>query len=99
LPAARDRLKDGFYIPLAELTPMGKSEVQRHAGLAKLYSQSTGLVAFLMDGDQGRLREPLVRYLEAVYAGRDDDETLARETATSYAELDAAYRRFMESLP
>jgi hypothetical protein len=99
LPAARDRLKDGFYIPLAELTPMGKSDIQRHAELAKLYSQSTGLVAFLMDGNGGRFREPLVRYLEAVYAGRDDNDTLARETGISYGELDAAYRRFMENLP
>ena len=36
----------------------------------KLYSQSSGLAAFLIDGEQGRYREPLVRYLQAVYAGR-----------------------------
>jgi hypothetical protein len=99
LPAARDRLNDEFYIPLAELTRMGKSDIQRHAELAKLYSQSTGLAAFLIDGDGGRLREPLVRYLQAVYAGRDDAETLPQESGNSYAELDVAYRHFMESLP
>ena len=52
---------DGFYIPLAELTQLGKDDVQRHPEIAKLYSQSAGLAAFLMDADGGRYREPLVR--------------------------------------
>ncbi len=99
LPAARERLFDGFYIPLAELTPLGKSDVQRHPEIAKLYSQSAGLAAFLMDGERGRYREPLVRYLDAIYAGRDNDRSLAEAAGASYQELDARYRRHMESLP
>jgi hypothetical protein len=99
LPAAQERLADGFYIPLAELTRLGKDEVQRHPDIAKLYSQSTGLTAYLMHAQDGRFREPLVRYLSAVYAGRDDGETLAELTGQNYAGLDVEYRRFMESLP
>lgn len=99
LPAARDRLKDHFYVPLAELTKLGRSEFQRRADVAKLYSQSSALAAFLIDGERGRYREPFVRYLEAVYSRHDNDHTLAEVTGTSYAELDAAYQRFMESLP
>ena len=91
LPAARERLQDGFYIPLAELTQLGKDDVQRHAEIAKLYSQSSGLAAFLMDGEQGRYREPLVRYLQAVYAGRDNDRVARRRRrAAAIRELDAA---------
>jgi hypothetical protein len=99
LPKARERLGDNYYIPLAELTKLGKYDVQRRADVAKLYSQSSGLAAFLIDGEKGRYREPLVEYLQAVYSRRDNDQTLAEVTGTSYAELDAAYRRFMESLP
>ena len=73
---------DGFYIPLAELTRLGKDDVQRHADIAKLYSQSSGLAAFLIDGEQGRYREPLVRYLQAVYAGRDNEASLADADGT-----------------
>jgi hypothetical protein len=98
-PAARQRLRDGFYIPLAELTPLGKSDVQRHADIAKLYSQSSGLAAFLMDAEQGRYREPLVRYLDAVYSGRDNADSLREATGSSFSELDAQYRRYTESLP
>jgi hypothetical protein len=100
LPSARRRaLVDGFYVPLAELTTLGKEPLQRYPELAKLYGQSTGLAAFLMDGQQGRYREPLVSYLAAVYAGRDDAETLSTLTSTSVSDLDAEYREFLQSLP
>lgn len=99
LPAARQRLRDGFYIPLAELVKLNQDELQRHPEIAKLYSESTGLAAFFLDGEKGRYREPLVRYLQAVYAGRDSAATLAEVMETGTVELDAQYRRFMESLP
>jgi hypothetical protein len=100
LPAARERLlADGFYLPLAELNAMGKTDLQARADIAKLYSQATGLAAMLIDADDGRYREPLVRHLEAVYAGRDDINSLAEATGLSDAQLDAAYRQYMESLP
>lgn len=99
LPASRQRLRDGFYVSLAELTPLGKFDVQRYPDIAKLYSQSCGLTAFFMDGQRGRYREPLVRYLDAVYAGRDNELSLSKVMEISYSELDAQYRRYMENLP
>jgi hypothetical protein len=99
LPAARNRLSEDFYVPLAELVRMGKSDVQQHADIAKLYSQAAGLSAFLMDADDGRYREPLVRYLNEVYSGRDNENSLRHAAGGSYDELDAAYRRYIESLP
>ncbi|HVT27516.1 MAG TPA: hypothetical protein VHE81_05805, partial [Lacipirellulaceae bacterium] len=65
----------------------------------QLYSESCGLAAFLIDGEHGRYREPLVQYLKAVYSGHDSDQTLSNTTGASYPDLDAAYRRYMESLP
>lgn len=99
LPKARERLHDNYYVPLADLTKIGKLEMQHRDDVVKLYSQSSGLAAFLLDGAEGRYREPMVRYLQAVYTRHDNDQTLAEATGSSYSELDAAYRRFMESLP
>jgi len=100
LPAARERLLvEKFYVPLDELTRLGKDDLQRYPELAKLYSQSAGLAALLMDGESGRYREPLVEYLSAVYAGRDNARSLSNATGSSMPELDAAYRRYLESLP
>jgi hypothetical protein len=99
LPKAREKLHDDYYVPLADLTKLGKYEMQHRDDVAKLYSQSSGLAAFLLNGAEGRYREPMVRYLQAVYTRRDNDQTLSEVTGTSYSELDVAYRRFMESLP
>jgi hypothetical protein len=53
----------------------------------------------LIDGEHGRYREPFIRYLQAVYAGHDNEQTLSEATGAGYPELDAAYRRYVESLP
>jgi hypothetical protein len=99
IPKARERYAEGFYVPLPALITMGRNEVQRNPEIAKLYGQATALAAYLMDGEAGRYREPLVSYLEAVYTGRDNDDTLAEATKTSDIELDVAFRRYLESLP
>lgn len=100
LPSARERLfVSEYYVPLDELTRLGKDGLQQYPELAKLYSQSAGLAAMLMDGAGGRYREPLVKYLTAVYAGRDDDNSLSEATGASTEELDATYREYLESLP
>jgi len=57
------------------------------------------LTAFLINGEQGRHREVLVRYLSAVYGGRDTADSLAELFGQGYSELDARYRRYVESLP
>jgi hypothetical protein len=99
LPTAAKLVADNYYVPLADLTKLGKEELQQRDDAKKLYSQSSGLAAFLLNGADGRYREPMVRYLQAVYTRHDDDETLSEVTGTSYPELDMAYRRFMQSLP
>ncbi len=96
--AARYRLlHDDFYIPLSDLTAMGREELQTHPRIATLYSQAAGLTHFLIAYDGGRYRDALVHYLSAVYSGRDDPNTLARLTGVAYPELDRRYREFIES--
>jgi hypothetical protein len=99
LPAARLRLQEDYFVPFSELTALGMRDVQRNQEIVKLYSQATGMTAFLMDADQQRYRESLVRYLDAVYSGRDSGRSLSEEAGASYSDLDQEYRRFLESLP
>ena len=101
LPAARERLQDGFYVPLAEL-----DEARQRRGAASRRDREAVQPVVRPGGvPDGRRAGPLSRaagaYLQAVYAGRDNDR-IAAPTATGDAamtELDAAYRRYMESLP
>jgi hypothetical protein len=99
MPAARQRLLvDNNYLPLAELTALGLTSLQEHADLPRLYTESAGLATFFMQAEQGRYREPWVRYLTAIYTGRATPTTLAELTDQSYEELDRQYRAFLEKM-
>jgi hypothetical protein len=95
-PAARERLvDDGFYVPLDELSSLGRRELQADDRLPQIYSQISGLADFFMNGEQGRYREAFVEYLARIYTGTVDPDTLARLCGSSFADLDDAYRRHM----
>ncbi len=94
--AARVRLlRDDFYIPLAEFTRLGMSDVQANPRIATLYSQAAGLTHFLVFHEGGVYRDALVQYLSVVYLGRDTPQTLAELLDAGYAEVDTAYRQFI----
>lgn len=96
VPAARVRLlKDGFYVPFVETVAMGSRDVQRDPRIRTLYSQFAGQAAFLMHADGGRYRDAVSRYLQAIYRGGANPDTLARATGSDYGDLDASYREFL----
>lgn len=96
VPAARQRLlEDNFYVPLEELTALGRQAFQARADLPPLYSQISGLADFFMTWQQGRYREAFVEYLVRIYTGSVDPETLARLCKTEYSTLDEEYRRHL----
>jgi hypothetical protein len=98
-PAARQRLlRDRFYVPLAELTGMGLSDVQRHPALPALYSQMAGVSAFLMHYKEGRYRTALVEYLLDVYSDQAQADSLASRTGASYDELDRQYMEYQAAV-
>jgi len=89
---------DNYYVPLAELTTYGMDRLKRDPNIAMLYSQSSGLTYFLIHGNAGRYRAPLVAYLAAIYQGRDRPDTLAELCGASFAGLDGQYRQFIKGL-
>jgi hypothetical protein len=96
VPAARERLvDDGFFVPLEELSRLGRTDFQADDRLPGIYSQIAGLADFFMNGEQGRHREAFVEYLSRIYTGTVDPDTLARLCGTTCADLDDAYRRHM----
>ena len=94
--AARSRLvRDNFYVPFEELCSYGLTRFQSDPRIATLYSQAAGQAHFLIHYQGGVYRDALIRYLDAVYAGRDNPMTLPRLTGKSYKELDAEYRKYI----
>jgi nucleoside-diphosphate kinase len=79
MPAARRLLvEEGFHVPLAELTALGRREFQADERLPQIYSEISGLADFFMNGERGRHRAAFVEYLTRIYTGTVDADTLAR---------------------
>lgn len=98
LPAARHRrLVDNYYVPLAELSTLGMTDLQRRSDIARLYSQSAGLATFLMHYQEGSYRQATVEFLKLIYAGRDKTTSLPTLTGRSFEDLDQQYAEFLKS--
>jgi hypothetical protein len=95
VPAAKERLDDGFQVPLEELCRLGRKAFQSDDRLPQLYSQIAGLADFFMNAADGRYRESFLEYLVRVYSGTADPDTLSRLCRKPYAELDADYLRHL----
>ena len=89
-------LHEQFYLPLDQLIRLGRRQLQEHPEIRRLYSQSAGLAAMLMDDRHGIHRHALTEYLRAVYAGRTQAETLSLLTGEPLTALDAQYRQFLD---
>ena len=88
-------LQEGFYVPLEELSGMGRIAMQQDSRIRRLYSQSCGLVHFLMDADGGKYRSGLVEYAKLLYHGQAKLETLPSVAKSSFKELDGEYRSWL----
>lgn len=88
-------LNQGFYLPLEQLSTLGRRALQQREDVRQLYSEAAGLAAFLMDYDRGRYRQVLTDYLQAVYQGRDNARTLSTLAGVPLADLDRQYREFL----
>ncbi len=97
-------VKDGFYIPLAQFTRMGKDEFQHHPQIARLYTQAAGLTYFFLHYDGGKYKDAFVQFLAQIYGVNSRRkptrvQSLAELTGVSFEELDKQYGQFMRSLP
>jgi Leucine-rich repeat (LRR) protein len=92
-------LAGDFAMPLAELIQLGREQLQSDKDIRKVYSHAAGLAQFLMDGEGGRYREIVGKYLAAIYRGEDDAGTLPKllkSDGHTLSSIDAEYRRFLD---
>lgn len=88
LSVARDRLvAERRYVPLerfVHLTP----EQFLNGESSFLYGQAALLVHFLLHGENGRYRQPFLRFLRDVFSGTQGQRPLVDYLGISYAELE-----------
>jgi hypothetical protein len=97
LQFARFRILGGdFYLPLAELSAIGRADLQRHADIRKIYSQSAALGHFFLESHRRPYREAFLHSLASLYAGRAKPDTLATACKTTFAQMDLEVGEFLK---
>lgn len=84
-------IREGFRVPIAQMTQWGRRDVQQHARLGALYSQFAGIAHFMMDDSTGTYRRPLVHYARDAYRNGEPERSLLDYLGDAAAGLDGKY--------
>ncbi|HEY2413838.1 MAG TPA: hypothetical protein VGI40_16425 [Pirellulaceae bacterium] len=97
LQFARYRVLSGdLKLSLAQIGSLSRDAIQNSDDIGRIYTQAAGLAHFLMDGNGGKYRAPLIGLLADIYRGRNNDSGfLARATGRALPQLDEDYRTFL----
>ncbi len=89
-------LRDEYFIPLAELIDIGRSQLQKREDIRKLYSQSAGLTHFLMNAQSGKYEQALIGFLRLLYQGKLKPDSFEKFVGISIADLEREYRNYLK---
>jgi len=84
-----------FNLPLAELSALGRDQLNTDPRIRNLYTQSAGVAHFLFDGESGGYRRKTIDFLRLMYQGRDTATALPQLLGVKFATLDTQYKAFL----
>ncbi len=89
------KFREGFYVPIEELSAIGRIDFQQRPDMARLYSQSAGVTHMLMDGEDGESQRALTDFLKLLYQGKLKPGSFESVIGKSFADLDKQYDQFL----
>jgi len=89
------KFSERFYIPLRELTALGRTGLQKHPELVRIYSQAAGVADMLMNDDAGAMAKDVTEFLRLIYAGKLKPGSFEKLVGKTFEELDQRYPEFL----
>ncbi len=97
LQTARYRQRnEKFYLPLAELSELTKSQLQTHTDIRRLYTESAGLAHFFMDGRRSEYQDRFVQLVSRLYRQPGESFRLWESLGVPSHRLDEQYAEFLD---
>jgi len=90
------KLREGFFMPLQQLTSMSQAEFQRRDDIAALYSQSAGMTHMLMNYQHGRMQAKVTEFMKAMHKQKVKAGAFEKLMGKSLAQLDLEYLKYLE---
>lgn len=88
-------LREGFRVPLEQLTAWGRREIQAHERLGALYSQFAGIAHFMLDGES-TVRRGFLQYARDTYLNQAARKSLESYIGEHVSDFDRRYLSFLD---
>jgi hypothetical protein len=95
-------LEEHEFIPIERMVRFNEREFTREEVIHLHYAESMALTLFLMQGRDGRYREPFLDYVKDAYRGRlrgDSGRSLEDRLGVPYSVLDAQFLAYLKPAP
>ncbi len=89
------KLLEKFHIPIADLSSLGRAQLQQRNDLERIYSEAAGLTDMLMNDEAGAHEKQLIEFLTLVYKGRVKPGRFEKLIGKKFSELDARYQEYL----
>jgi len=89
------KLLEKFHIPIAELSSLGRAQLQQRGDIERIYSEAAGLTDMLMNDSAGAYEQPLIEFLTLIYKGKVKPGKFEKLIGKKFAELDARYHDYL----
>jgi hypothetical protein len=89
------KFSEQFFIPLEQLTGLGRVGLQKHPELVRIYSQSAGVADMLMNDDAGSMAKNVTEFLRLIYAGKLKPGSFEKLVGKTFDQLDKRYPEFL----
>ena len=90
------RMLEHFHLPLNKLSAIGRKNLQQHADIVRIYSESAGLTDMLMNDENGLYESRLTEFLKLIYKGRVKQGAFEKIIGKTYEQLDMRYQEYLQ---
>ncbi|MFT7631750.1 MAG: hypothetical protein ACI87E_002789 [Mariniblastus sp.] len=92
---ARRLIPTRSYVPIQQLTSIGRTNLQQRTDVAKLYSESAAVADMLMNSQNGKHEQALTEFMTLVFKRRLKAGSFEKIIGKSFEELDQEFVQHM----
>ena len=89
-------LLEKFPMKMEELSSLGRTDLQKHEEIARIYSVASGMTDMLMNDENGAHQQALVKFLTLVHKGRLKDGSFEKIMGKKFEAWDERYPEFLK---
>jgi hypothetical protein len=91
------KMREGFFVPMAELASLSQEQFQRRKDISSIYSQAAGMAHMLMDDERGMMQPRINEFMKVIHKRKVKPDSFEKLIGKSMPQLDLQYLKFLET--